>query len=331
MAPWQRIEAVLSRRKPDRTPISFWHHFSPDEYSGPRAVQAHLDHLRRYDLDFLKVMNDNGYPHQTHVETLSDLPSIELLKDDEPQFALQLDLLSDLRRAIGPDVLMISTIFNSFAVLRHMIRPPTQHNPPDLSGAVDPPSQQIKGILTEDWEAVKSALDTIGASLANFARRCLGAGADGIYLSVRDDWVQSREEIGLYRRLVMDSDLAVLNAASSARFNLLHVCGHPIDFRSFAEYPVHAVNWADRAAGPAIRDVKDWLKPAICAGIDNLNTLPNGTTGECEREVADALAQADDRPIILSPGCTYDPNKVPTQNLQAICRAARAKRPNARD
>jgi uroporphyrinogen decarboxylase len=104
---------------------------------------------------------------------------------------------------------------------------------------------------------------------------------------------------------------------------MLHVCGRAVDFRAFAKYPVHVINWADRSAGPSIAEVKDWLKPAICGGIDNLATLPNGTPEDCEKEVADALRQAGDRPIMIAPGCTYDPNRVSKANLQAICRAVR--------
>ena len=104
---------------------------------------------------------------------------------------------------------------------------------------------------------------------------------------------------------------------------MLHVCGRAVDFRSFARYPVHAVNWADRAAGPSIAQVRDWLKPALCAGVDNLAALPDGSPQDCAAQVADALRQAGDRPIIIAPGCTYDPARVPRANLQAVCAAAR--------
>jgi hypothetical protein len=109
---------------------------------------------------------------------------------------------------------------------------------------------------------------------------CLQAGADGIFLSVRDDWV----EVGrrppapsLYEQLVRQTDLEILSAASVARFNIVHACGRPINFRAFAEYPAAILNWADRAAGPSIADVLDWVRPAICGGVDNLGTLVSGT------------------------------------------------------
>jgi uroporphyrinogen decarboxylase len=103
-----------------------------------------------------------------------------------------------------------------------------------------------------------------------------------------------------------------------------------VDFRSFGSYPVHAINWADRAAGPSIAQLRDWLRPALCAGVDNLSTLPNGTPKDVAGQVADAIAQAGDRPIIIAPGCTYDPARVPHANLQAMCTAARGVRRTSR-
>ncbi len=159
----------------------------------------------------------------------------------------------------------------------------------------------------------------ITETLANFARNCLAAGAEGIYLSVRDDWVDTAENgPGLYDHLVRDSDLKILSAATGGTLNMLHVCGVPLDFARFGGYPVHAVNWADRVGGPRIAEVASWLKPAICGGIDNLGTLITGTPSDVEREVADAVEQAAGRPIIVAPGCTFDGHSAPPENLHAI-------------
>ena len=324
MTSLERVRCVLDGRRPDRPPVGLWHHFRLDEVCGAAAVQAHVAHLQTYDLDFLKVMNDNGYPHAAPVRDERDLATIRELRGDEPEFARQLDLIRELRRTLGDGVMMTTTIFNAWAILRHLIRPPMEHNPPDLGGAVDEPSLVIKAMLVEDAKAVKSAVRRIGVSLSRFARRCITAGADGIFLSVRDDWVQSKDkDMGLYDELVRSSDLQILRGASAGQFNLLHVCGRAVDFRAFAKYPVHVINWADRSAGPSIAEVKDWLTPAICGGVDNLTTLLNGTPEDCEKEVEDALRQAGDRHIMIAPGCTYDPNGVSSSNLRAVCRAAR--------
>jgi len=320
----QRVQCVLEGNWPDRPPLSFWHHFPPDQVHGPRAVSAHLNHLHTWDLDFLKVMNDNGYPFEGRIESVRDLAALKVLRGDETQFARQLDLLHDLQRELRGCVLMVTTTFNAWATLRRLIEPPKGHGPPNLDAVPDPTSERIKAFLREDEDAVLTALRTIAESLANFARRCIEAGADGIYLSVRDDWLHAPgDPSDLYDRVVRPTDHIILEGASRGQFNIVHVCGRPVDLRPFAEYPAQVLHWADRAAGPSIAETIGWVRPAICGGLDNQNTLPHGTPEQCADEVRDALRQTGQRPILLAPGCTYDPDAVPRENLQAICRAVR--------
>jgi uroporphyrinogen decarboxylase len=291
---------------------------------GPVAVQAHLEHVRRFDLDFLKVMNDNGYPSPGPMRSVQDLRSLEVLRGDEPEFARQLELLAALRKELGDGVLMATTLFNAWATLRSLIKPKERHGPPTLTASHDEASQILSGFLAEDRAAVGAALRVIGASLAAFGRRCVEEGADGLFLSVRDDWVDTAANgPGTYEEMVRAMDMTILHTAADARFNVLHVCGKALNFEAFAAYPVHAINWADRSAGPSIEAVRDWVEPAICAGLDNLETLPQGTPEACAHEVRDALRQAGDRPIIIGPGCTFDPRTVPEANLRAVCDAAR--------
>lgn len=104
-------------------------------------------------------------------------------------------------------------------------------------------------------------------------------------------------------------------------FNILHVCGTALNFARFADYPVHVLHWADRLGGPSIAEVAPWARPALCAGLDNLRTMVTGSPADCAREVRDAIQQAGTRPILVAPGCTYDPAAVPAANLHAIRRA----------
>ncbi len=320
----ERVLSVIDGRRPDRVPVSFWHHFAADEVSGPEAVAAHLEHVERYDLDFLKIMNDNQYPHADRLHSVADLSRLQVLRGDEVGFARQLGLIADLKRELGDRMLMSTTVFNAWTILRKLTRPPkTHHNPPSLARTADPASQMLLGFYQEDPAALQGAIETISTSLANFTRRCLEAGADGIFLSVRDDWLaDDHDGAGRYDELLRRSDQTILAAAAEGRLNMLHVCGNPTDFRAFAAYPVHVINWADRAAGPSIAEVRDWIGPAICGGVDNRSTLPNGTPEDCAHEVANALAQAADRPIMIGAGCTFDPDAVSRENLLAVSRAA---------
>lgn len=321
----ERVTAVLDGRRPDRPPVSFWYHFEPHQRFGPAAVQAHLEHLNTYDLDFLKIMNDNGYPKPGPIESARDLNSIEPVAGDEPEFTRQLELIAELSRELSGQVLMATTFFNAWATLRRLIKPKAKPGPPTLDASADETSPILSRFLAEDPEAVAGAVRVIGDSLAVFAAKCIEAGADGIFLSVRDDWLDGGAAgPGQYDELVRQTDLQILGAVSKARFNILHVCGTAANFSAFAEYPVQVINWADRAAGPAIADVAKDLKPAICGGVDNLEELPNGTPRQLKAQVQDAIAQADERPILIAPGCTYDPQVVPAENLRAVCQAVRS-------
>jgi hypothetical protein len=55
--------------------------------------------------------------------------------------------------------------------------------------------------------------------------------------------------------------------------------------------------------------------------LDNLGTMKDGSPEDCARQVAEALEQAGQRPTMVAPGCTFDPQAVPADNLHAIRRA----------
>jgi uroporphyrinogen decarboxylase len=321
----ERINAVIAGKQPDRTPLSFWHHFGPEAVFGPNAVAAHLRHMETYDLDFLKVMDDNRYPRPASSSGLitckDDLSRLKVLNGDEDTFEKQLDLIGRLRERLGKGVFMVTTVFNSWSTLRQLTMADSGEHSAGPSVGPKPGDRIMTGLLREAPSVFAQALDVIARSLSNFVHKAVRAGADGIFLSVRDDWVDTPENgNGTYNRLVRPGDMLLLERLleDEAPFSVLHVCGKAMDFKRFASYPVQAVNWADRHAGPAIKDVAGWLKPAICAGLDNQGTMVDGSPECCAQEMEDAVQQAAGRPIILAPGCTFDPKDVPEKNLQAI-------------
>ncbi len=155
----ERITAVLAGRQPDRPPISFWYHFGPEAAAGPQAVEAHLRHIETYDLDFLKLMNDNRYPRQALpsrvVADVQDLEKLSVLNGDEDAFGQQLDLIRELARHAAGQFRMATTIFNSWSTLRQMTVPESgMHGPPTVDGGVDPQDAAMSRLLREAPEAV---------------------------------------------------------------------------------------------------------------------------------------------------------------------------------
>jgi hypothetical protein len=57
--------------------------------------------------------------------------------------------------------------------------------------------------------------------------------------------------------------------------------------------------------------------------LNNLRTLAEGTPDACKAEARDAIRQTGDRPILVAPGCTYDPKAVSAGNLHAVVEAVR--------
>jgi hypothetical protein len=292
--------------------------------SGPNAVVAHVRHVETYDLDFLKVMDDNRHPRPATglLRDAADLDRLVVLHGDEDSFGRQLDLIGRLAQRYAGRLRVVTTVFNPWFTLRQLATPPTDHHGATPVGSRTSGDEALTRWLCEAPAAVERALGVIAESLANFTRQAPAAGADGVFLSVRDDWVDTPENgAGTYDRLVRPGDLAILAAAGDAGFNVLHVCGRALDFGRFAGYPVQALNWADRTARPAIADVVDRVRPAVCAGLDHLATLVEGSPADCAREAADAVRQAGGRPLMLAPGCTFDPAAVLAANLRAVRQA----------
>ena len=143
--------------------------------------------------------------------------------------------------------LLATTVFNSWSTPRQLTVPETgQHSPPSLAAGPAPQDELLSRLLREAPGAVARALEVITESLAQFVPHALAAGADGVFLSARDDWVDTPDNgAGTYDRLVRPDDLKILVASAEGSFNVLHVCGRALDFARFANYPAHS---GDRSA-----------------------------------------------------------------------------------
>ena len=329
---------------------SCWYHFEPQWHAPAEACDAHLRHLEKHQLDFLKVMYEFGYPRAGLgsagvVQAASDLGKLREVPGDGPPFDRQLDLLRRLAQRVGGHVPLTTTIFHAWTELRNLTAvPPIAHRPPQIGPSHDPRDAALTELLRADRSAVAAALHTIGRTLAGFARACLDGGADGVYLATRDDWVDTAanraalrlpETESVYDALVAETDRAILAAASGGWFNVLHVCGQPLRLERHVGDPyVHVLHWADRVTGPSLADgrrivehklgVENARCLALAGGVNNLQTLPHGRPEDVAREVHEALAAGRGRPLIIAPGCTYAPGEVPDENIRAMVSAARS-------
>ena len=96
---------------------------------------------------------------------------------------------------------------------------------------------------------------------------------------------------------------------------MLHIHGARTRSRELQDYPVQAINWHDREAGPSLAQAAAMFPGALSGGLDRW-TVHRGTPDQVRNEATDAIAQTGGRRLILSTGCVAMTNS-PLSTLRA--------------
>ncbi len=289
------VDAALAGKRPERVPFSIWFHFPPSAQRGKACADAHIEHYRRYDLDYIKVMNDNPYDMPLSmrvIERAKDWLKLEPLSGTEAGFAAELEALRELKRRVGKETRFVVTVFNPLATAMKVSNRKTIEH------------------LREDPEAVGQGLMTIGKSLANFASHAIDAGASGLFLACSgpEPTMLSQEE---YRRFVRPADLVVLEGAAGAPFNLLHVHGTDVYLDLFLDYPANALNWPAHHSDYSILRTSTLTDKCLVAGIDERGPIADGKMRATITQLTDAISQAPLERFMVGSECTVPPETSP--------------------
>jgi len=326
----ERVQATLAGRPTDRPPVALWRHWPVDDQDDELLAERALEFQRRYDWDFIKIppsstycVDDYGVKHEyralptgpwqlgerTYMERaikeLADWDRIEPLDVDKGTYGRILRCLKKVIKRRDPMVPVIQTVFNPIGVARY------------LAG-----DEIFLAHLRSDPRRLERALHTLTTTCADFVEASMREGADGLFLSTSAASydVMSIEE---YARFGRPYDLRVFEAASKGWFNVLHIHGqHPM-FSELADYPVHAINWHDRSAGPHLKKAANLFNGALLGGVEQYGILHFATPAEVEAQVRDAIRQTGGLRLIVTAGCTY-PVTVPECNIEAVRRAVEA-------
>jgi uroporphyrinogen decarboxylase len=163
-------------------------------------------------------------------------------------------------------------------------------------------------------DAVSAGLEIIAETVLRYVDALRDTGIAGIFYAAQlaEPSRLSRAE---YERFGRPLDLRILQATGDLWFNMLHVHGPDAYFDLLADYPVQAVNWHDREAGPSLAQGGALFSGALSGGLDRW-TVHRGTPGQVRDEAADAIAQTGGRRLILSTGCVAMTNS-PLSTLRA--------------
>jgi uroporphyrinogen decarboxylase len=325
----ERVLAALRGDEVDRPPVGFWGHDFIREWSAEGLAAAMLQSVREFDYDYLKVNPRATYyaeawgcrytpsgdpargPETEHffLHEPADLERVQQLDGTSGPWAEQLTALGMIGDGLKGEVPFVQTVFSPLSVL----------------GRLADGRDRVLRWMADAPAPLHGALAAITETLASYARAVVNRGADGIFLPTTE-WgtydVLSDEQFATFSR---PYDLRVLAAVGGAPFNILHVCRPNNMLQPLADYPVSAVNWADRASGNAsLADAKAGLRQAVMGGVDERQTLLRGSPADVRAQVADAIGQTGGRGVLIAPGCSISP-QTPPGNIRAAVDAVRSR------
>lgn len=326
MSSYNRVLATLRGEKVDRPAWGLWRHFYDEETSAEGLARAMVWWVRRHRFDFLKVnpraqyhIEDWGakyrYPGGPHgrpvpldtvVHSPDDWERLRPLDPHDGVLGEHLQALRLIQKELKGGVPVLQTVFLPVMVASYLV------------GS----DEHLLQHLRQAPQKVLRGLDTIAETFAAYVRACREEGTTGFFFATKQARFGSltREE---YRDLARPFDLRVIEAARSAEFNILHVCGEAVYLLDLLDYPVHAFNWAATSpSNPSLGEVARRTDRILIGGLSH-EALTAVTSDRACSEVASALEQTGGHRWMLGPSCSIPTDSRP-ENLFAALSALAA-------
>ena len=322
----ERVLACLAGEDVDRPPVSMWRHFYAEETAPDTLAEAMLRFQREYDWDFMKVNPRASYhaedwgltmrtggdgspePVSWPVSEPADWTRIDVLDPSAGVLGEQLQALRLIGDGLEGQVPFLMTVFTPLSIAARLV----------------PSEETFVRHLREHPGDVRHALEVVTETFAGYIEACLEAGASGLFYATTSWATTDSLTLDEYNEFARPYDLRVLEAASDAEFNLLHVCRDNNMLAEMRDYPVHAFNWDVRGQGNlSLAEGRATVAPkAVVGGLPHKDGLVDASPEELAGEVRDITDAMGARGWMLGTGCTFPPN-TPAENVRAIAGAAR--------
>ena len=315
----ERVLATLAGEETDRVPISLWGHFPSDPHRASDLAAETLRFQRRFDWDFVKLMPSGMYYPEalgctvspasgpgavnglsdSVIKTPADWERLPVLDPRSGWLAEHVESIRLVRKALGPDVLIIESLFSPLTVAHKM--------------SLHVPFVESVG---QYRDALEVGLAAITTGTIRFAEAALEAGADGFFFATQE---ANRPTLGAddFAALGRPYDLEILGTvADRSTFNLLHVCQTGIYADLVADYPVHSINWDSCTGQPSLADARSVWRQTLVGGLDRDGALLNGSPADVVSTVRQSIAEVGPRRFVVAPNCALRV-ATPTANLLA--------------
>jgi uroporphyrinogen decarboxylase len=330
----ERVLAAVKGESVDRVPISYYNHNHAVEGSPDTLVPALLEHNRKFNWDFMKVMLRASYYMEAWgstyrfdpgvgavledyaVKGAEDFKKLQRLDPTKGPFGEQVQVVKMLAQALKGSVPIMQSVFSPLTVAGRLAG--GSFGTPDEASAV-------KVLVDQNPDELHYGLSTITETMGEYVRECIRAGADGIFYTTTAYASLDVFSEDQYKEFGMPYDMAVLEAAidEGADLNILHICRDNIMFDLLSDYPVQFINYESTSKrNPSLKEAMAKTDKALWGGLDQRITLPQGPIEAIKAQVAEALAQTGGKRFILGPGCTNVSSVAPDEHLMAVKEAA---------
>lgn len=321
----ERISAIVRGERPDRYAASFWRHFFHRESSAEGLAGAMVDFQRQFDWDFMKInpradyhIEDWGFRHEFStsefvkhrktsfpVRSIEDWAKINPLPTTSPALAEHLLAIRLIRKAVGPGLPILMTVFTPLAIAGRMVAD----------------KQLLADHLRSDPTRVLQAVAAITATYKRFVVECRNAGADGIFYATTAWASEEMLTWAEYEKFALPFDFDVMSDLDSEALNLFHVCGSHNMLKKLSVYDYRAsmYNWDDAdPTNPTLQSGHGLLPgKALVGGVDYRGWLVRSDAAEMDFLIDQLKQRHDPSTLIIGPGCAIDP-ATPAANLKAI-------------
>lgn len=313
----QRIENALALKPTDRLPFGFWWHFPNQDRAPRRLAQLSLELQQKLDLDFIKfcpyglysvvdwgvvldVKGGNMEPPvqaEYPIKKPEDWKKLRTFRGTEGEYLIVLEAQRIALCEMREPVPLAQTVFSPLTSCLKMAG-----------------RQTLLRHIREAPRAVHAGLEVVTETTRRFALAAVTRGADGLFFATQtaNEGYLNRDE---YAEFAANYDREVLEAVRGRSwFNILHLHGERVMFDQVLDYPVQALNYHDREAGPTLAEMRARTKKCLIGGIGQNTTLVDGTPGDVDAQVKDAWEQVHHRGLILGPGCVAN-LRAPQKNV----------------
>ena len=230
------------------------------------------------------------------VKKLEDWSKIHEIDPLEGHYGEQIDFVKKVSKKITDSPIMM-TVFAPTMVARK------------LSG-----NQMVKHFREKQNQELLDALKTIEKVTIEYARACLDAGADGIFVAI-----QEADKVNVNSKTETESILKYnkyfLSAVGKqAEFTVNHIHGDEVFFNEAINVnKTTAINWHDQTSDINIQTARNHFKGGLFGGLDPLKVFDGYQTSFYEK----MLELKDELPLILAPGCVLLQG-TPEENIKQI-------------